>query len=155
MAIYEFFNEGTNSTYTDNVVGGGYYGGGGGASTGGNSTTIPAQSRTISFQINSSPQGGVIFVDGQSTQYTTPYTLQFTELELLSPKRITVVNGNSNSVEAYVLSSQKVTNTTTTGGGSGGGGGSYGGGYSGGGFNPGDPNNNVDYLGDRLNLNQR
>lgn len=166
MAQYDFYNAGTNSTYNNATAGnggGGYgsAGGGGGSSPGGSSnTTIPATSRTISFQINSTPQGGMIFIDGQSTQRTTPNTLEFTELELLTPKRISVVNGNSNSTESYILSSQKVTNTTTvsnggstttTSGGSnpGGGGGYdpyYDGGYSGG--RPGDAaSGNVNYLG--------
>jgi len=141
MAQYDFYNAGTNSTYNNATAGnggGGYgsAGSGGGSSSGGSSnTTLPASSRTISFQINSSPQGGMIFIDGQSTQRTTPYTLQFTELELLTPKTVTVMNGNSDSVEGYIISSQKVTNTTTVSNG-----GStttttpnYGGGYSGGG----------------------
>lgn len=145
MAQNDFYNAGTNSTYNNAVNGtnvGGTMSGGGGmagsgaAAAGSNTNTIlPATSRTISFQINSSPQGGMIFIDGQSTQRTTPYTLQFTELELLTPKIVTVQNGNSNSVEAYIISSQKVTNTTTV---SNGGStttttGGYGGGYGGGG----------------------
>lgn len=80
--------------------------------------------RTISFTVNSTPQGGAIYIDGTNTYNTTPYTLQYLESELLTPKTISVKNGSSTSVETYILSSEVISNNTTntgTGGGIGGG----------------------------------
>ena len=87
--------------------------------------------RTITFTVNSTPQGAAIYIDGNNTFNTTPHTLQYLESELLSPKTITVKNGNSTAIESYIIKSEIVTSTTS--GGSGGGGGSYGGGGYGGG----------------------
>ena len=99
-------------------------GGGGNTGVGNVPISVTPTSRTLSFTITSSPNGGSIFVNGINSGYTTPHTLQYSESELLSPKTVSVVNGTNNSVETYILSSQTVTTTT---------GGSYGGGYSGGG----------------------
>lgn len=88
--------------------------------------------RTITFTVNSTPQGAAIYIDGNNTFNVTPHTLQYLESELLSPKTITVKNGNASSKESYILKSELVTNTTSGGSG---GGGSYGGGGYGGGDN--------------------
>ena len=88
--------------------------------------------RTIIFTVNSTPQGAAIYIDGNNTFNVTPHTLQYLESELLSPKTITVKNGNSSANESYILKAELI-NSNNTGGGSGGGGGSYGGGGYGGG----------------------
>lgn len=111
-------------TYINGNTGGG---GGGGGST----TSSGPSTRTISFTINSSPQGGAIYIDDVNTYNTTPHTLQYTEAELLTPKTISVRNGSSISVETFILSSQIVTNSGGSSAGSGGGN-TYGGGYGGG-----------------------
>ena len=143
-------DSGPNYTFTDSfgspgdgvtqgggeTTGGG--GGGGATSTGGSVTSIPSPtsipaSRTISFNISSSPQGAAIIIDGVDSGRITPYTLQYSETQLLTPKTISLVNGSSISRETYILSAEIVTtqigNSNT--------GGSYGGGYSGGGGNSG------------------
>jgi hypothetical protein len=114
-------------TYINGNTGGG---GGGGGST----ISASPSTRTISFTINSSPQGGAIYIDDVNTYNTTPHTLQYTEAELLTPKTISVKNGSSTSVETFIISSQIITNSGGSSAGSGGGGGgvSYGGGYGGG-----------------------
>jgi hypothetical protein len=104
-------------------------GGGGGGSTSSSPSSTPA-SRTISFNVTSSPQGAAIIIDGINSGYTTPYTLQYSETQLLTPKTISLVNGSTNSSETYVLSAEMITTQIGT---ASGGGGSYGGGYSGGG----------------------
>jgi hypothetical protein len=111
-------------TYMNDTMNGGGGGGGGSAASSSPST------RTISFSINSSPQGGAIYIDGVNTYHTTPHTLQYTEAELLTPKTINVKNGSSVSVEAYVISSELI--NAGNGSSAGSGGGSYGGGYGGG-----------------------
>ena len=85
--------------------------------------------RTITFTVNSNPQGAAIYIDGNNTFNTTPHTLQYLENELLSPKIVTVKNGNSTAVESYIIKSEIVSNSTSGGSG----GGSYGGGGYGGG----------------------
>jgi hypothetical protein len=117
----------TNSTYSNATSGnGGSSGGSGGSSN----TTIPTP-RNLSFRITSDPKGASILVDGNNTGFVTPYILTYSDTELLTAKRVSVVNGTNNSVETYIISSEVVFNTTdgntttTTGG--------YGGGYSGGG----------------------
>lgn len=85
--------------------------------------------RTITFTVNSNPQGAAIYIDGNNTFNTTPHTLQYLESELLSPKIVTVKNGNSTAVESYIIKSEIVSNSTSGGSG----GGSYGGGGYGGG----------------------
>lgn len=141
-----------NFTYLDGNTGGS--GGGGGTSS--PISNIP-QSRTLSFTITSSPNGGAILIDGVNSGYTTPHTLIYSETELLVPKRISITNGSRNSTETYIISSELVTNTVSGGGVvSGGGGATYGGGYGGAPiFNAGDPNNNLTYLGNSINENFR
>ena len=125
----------TNSTYSNATSGnGGSSGGsGGGSNTGGSSNTSVPTPRNLSFRITSDPKGAAILVDGNNTGFITPHVLTYTDSELLTPKRVSVVNGTNNSVETYIISSEVVfnttdgTTTTTTGGGG------YGGGYSGGG----------------------
>jgi hypothetical protein len=102
------------------IGGGGSVFGGGGSSP----TPIPQPSvRTISFNLNSSPVGSSIFVDGIDTKFTTPHTLQFTETELLTPKVLSVKTSNRTSNENYVISSEMIEQNFGGGGGSGGGGG--------------------------------
>lgn len=114
-------------------------GGGGGSSStsgGGSSISSPSSipaSRTISFNVTSSPQGAAIIIDGVDSGRITPYTLQYSETQLLTPKTISLVNGSSKSTQTYILFAEMVTNqigNSNTGG-------SYGGGYSGGGSNSG------------------
>jgi hypothetical protein len=88
--------------------------------------------RTITFTVNSTPQGGSIYIDGVNTMNTTPHTLQYLESELLSPKTITVRSANATSNESYIIKSEIV---SPTGGSTGGGGGSS---YGGGGYGNGD-----------------
>jgi hypothetical protein len=87
-------------------------------------SSVPT-SRTISFTITSEPNGSSIFLNNQDTNYITPYTMNFEETELLTPKILTVVNGTNKSVETYIISSEVVTTTTgtTSNNNSGGGGG--------------------------------
>lgn len=76
-------------------------------------SSVPT-SRTISFTITSEPNGSSIFLNNQDTNYITPYTMNFEETELLTPKILTVVNGTNKSVETYIISSEVVTTTTGT-----------------------------------------
>jgi hypothetical protein len=76
-------------------------------------SSVPT-SRTISFTITSEPNGSSIFLNNQDTNYITPYTMNFEETELLTPKILTVVNGTNKSVETYIISSEVVTITTGT-----------------------------------------
>jgi hypothetical protein len=63
--------------------------------------------RVITFNVESTPNGAAIFVNGENTGYTTPYSLQYTEAELLNGGRVvTLINGSVNSVETYILSAQ-------------------------------------------------
>ena len=71
-------------------------------------------SRTISFTITSEPNGSSILLNGQNTNYVTPYTMNFQETELLTPKIVTVVNGTNQSLETYIISSEIITTTTGT-----------------------------------------
>jgi hypothetical protein len=71
-------------------------------------------SRTISFTITSEPNGSSILLNGQNTNYVTPYTMNFKETELLTPKIVTVVNGTNQSQETYIISSEIITTTTGT-----------------------------------------
>jgi len=123
----ELFNLASNDTNSFDQSNAGLVigGGGGGNSFGaGASTPIPTPtSRTISFNLNSSPIGAAIFVDGVDTQFRTPHTLQFSETELLTPKVISVRTSNRVSIENYVISSEMVgQNNFNFGGGFGGGG---------------------------------
>jgi hypothetical protein len=81
--------------------------------TAGSVNSVPT-SRTISFTITSEPNGGSIFLNNQNTNYITPYTMNFEETELLTPKILTVVNGTNKSVETYIISSEVITTTTGT-----------------------------------------
>lgn len=104
------------------IGGGGNVFGGGGSSP----TPVPQPSvRTISFNLNSSPVGASIFVDGIDTKFTTPHTLQFTETELLTPKVLSVKTSNRTSNENYVISSELIQNNVVVGGGGSTGGGGF------------------------------
>jgi hypothetical protein len=81
--------------------------------TAGSVNSVPT-SRKISFTITSEPNGGSIFLNNQDTNYITPYTMNFEETELLTPKILTVVNGTNKSVETYIISSEVITTTTGT-----------------------------------------
>jgi hypothetical protein len=86
--------------------------------------------RVITFRVESSPNGAAIYVNDENTGYTTPYSLQYTEAELLNGGKIVkLVNGSVNSVETYILSAQVLSEqitieepTNSSGGGSIGGG---------------------------------
>lgn len=116
-------------------------GGGGGSSGGGFTTspTITSPVRTITFNVDSTPNGAAIYVNDVNSGFTTPHTLQYTELELLvSNKRISLVLGSEKSAETYVLTSEIVKGITSITGGSGG----SSGGTGGGSYGSGAPNNN-------------
>jgi hypothetical protein len=95
-------------------------------------STIRPEARAITFNVNSTPNGAAIYVNGEDTGFTTPYSLQYTEGELsVGNKIITLVNGAEKSTETYILSSQIQSSISSvgdgtivqTGGSSGGGGG--------------------------------
>lgn len=125
MAVDEYLRD---SSLDRNVSDGGdfQYGGGGGGGAVYTESTVKPTLRTITFNVESTPNGASIYVNGQNTGHTTPHSLQYTEAELLNGgKIITLVNGSVNSTETYILSSQILTNTTPVSGpySSGGGGG--------------------------------
>ena len=131
MAIQSITQDSAFESF-DGGSGGG--GGGGGVTT---TPTITSPVRTITFNVDSNPIGAAIYVNDVNSGFTTPHTLQYTELELLvSNKRISLVRGSEKSSETFVLTSEVVRGTTTiTGGGSSGGSG-------GGSYGSGAPNNN-------------
>ncbi len=122
--------------------------GGGGGGGGAVISNVPT-ARTISFTISSSPNNSAILIDNVQTGRVTPYTFTFLETELLSPKRISVVNGSRNSVETYIISAETIINSVSAGGTNYGGGGvpdPYSGGYS----RPGDITpGNINYTGNQ------
>ena len=75
-------------------------------------TNITPSPRTITFTISSSPIGASVYIDNVNTGYITPYQLVYSESELLTPKTVKLINGSSNSVETYILSSEVVTTKT-------------------------------------------
>jgi|Laugrespbdmm15sd_2_1035082.scaffolds.fasta_scaffold08846_3 hypothetical protein len=104
-------------------------GGGGGGSYSSPLPVVAPTARSITFNVESTPNGAAIYVNGEDTGYTTPHSLQFAESELFaSNKIITLINGSNKSEESYILSAQLESTptsigTTTNSGGSGGGGG--------------------------------
>jgi hypothetical protein len=101
------------------------------AATGSSSSNVTINAptaRTISFTISSSPNGAAIFIDGVNSGFITPHAMKYTEIELLTPKLISVKNGSATSTETYKISTELVTRTSngTTPSSPGG----YGGGYN-------------------------
>lgn len=122
----------SNSTYNNTVNNSGTQTGTSNSPTSGSNTsnvTVNAPTaRTISFTISSSPNGAAILIDGVNSGFITPHVMKYTEIELLTPKLISVKNGSATSTETYKISAELVTRTsngTTPSSPSG-----YGGGYN-------------------------